>query len=215
MKGLRMADIKIGRIVVGSFGTNCYVVYREGSDRAIFIDPADHGQQIHKKMLDNGFKIEAILLTHAHFDHMLGASDLRKASGAKIYALDAEQPLCESTQLNLSEMTGRACTIKPNAYLKDGEETELAGIPFKVIATPGHTAGSCCYYFEEAGFVVCGDTIFEESVGRTDFPTGSSSQLIRSIKEKIFTLPDETSLYPGHGDSTTVEHEKKYNPFCQ
>lgn len=210
-----MADVKIGRMVVGSFGTNCYVVYREGSERAIFIDPADYGAQIHKKMLDNGFKVEAVLLTHAHFDHMLGASDLRKASGAKIYALDAEQALCESTELNLSEMTGRACTIKPNAYLKDGEEVELAGITFKVIATPGHTAGSCCYYFEEAGFVVCGDTVFEESVGRTDFPTGSSSQLIRSIKEKIFTLPDETQLYPGHGDSTTVEHEKKYNPFCQ
>ena len=210
-----MAEIKIGRMVIGSYGTNCYLIYREGGKEAIFIDPADHGQQINQKVLEKGFQISAILLTHAHFDHMWGANDLRKASGAKLYALDAEQVLCESAQANVSEWAGRAATVKPNTYFKDGEEVTLAGITFKVIATPGHTAGSCCYYFEEAGFLVCGDTIFEESVGRTDFPTGSSSQLIRSIKEKIFTLPDDTVLYPGHGDSTTVEHEKKYNPFCQ
>lgn len=210
-----MAEIKIGRMVIGSYGTNCYLIYREGGKEAIFIDPADHGQQINQKVLEKGFQISAILLTHAHFDHMWGANDLRKASGAKLYALDAEQPLCESAHANVSEWAGRAATIKPNAYFKDGEEVTLAGMTFKVIATPGHTAGSCCYYFKEAGFLVCGDTIFEESVGRTDFPTGSSSQLIRSIKEKIFTLPDDTVLYPGHGDSTTVEHEKKYNPFCQ
>lgn len=210
-----MAEIKIGRMVIGSYGTNCYLVYREGSREAIFIDPADYGQQIHQKMQERGFQVSAILLTHAHFDHMWGASELRRASGAKLYALDAEQPLCESAHANVSEWAGRATTIKPNGYFKDGEEVTLAGISFQVIATPGHTAGSCCYYFKEAGFAVCGDTIFEESVGRTDFPTGSSSQLIRSIKEKIFTLPEDTVLYPGHGDSTTVEHEKKYNPFCQ
>ena len=99
-------------------------------------------------------------------------------------------------------------------YVKDGEELEIAGIKCKVLATPGHTAGGTCYYFEEAGFVVCGDTLFAESVGRTDFPTGSMSTLVRSIKEKLFTLPEETTAYPGHGDSTTIGHEKKYNPFC-
>ena len=89
----------------------------------------------------------------------------------------------------------------------------MSGITCKVIATPGHTKGSCCYYFEDAGILVCGDTVFLESVGRTDLPTGSNSQLIRSIRERIFTLPDGVLLYPGHGDSTTVEHEKQYNPY--
>lgn len=210
-----MAEIKIGRMVAGGFSTNSYLIYREGSKEAFFVDPAENGEQIFLKLRELGFEIKAILLTHAHFDHILGASELRRASGAKMYALEEERPLCESAQLNVSEMIGRPCTVKPNYYVKDGEEIRAAGITCKVIATPGHTAGCCCYYFEEAGILVCGDTIFQESVGRTDLPTGSAGQLVRSIKEKIFTLPEETQLYPGHGDSTTVGHEKKYNPFCQ
>lgn len=210
-----MAEVKIGKLVVGSYGTNCYILYREGSNEVIFIDPAQHGEMIYQKLQQKGMVVKGILLTHAHFDHIGGASALRQLSGAKMYALDEEQELCESAHANVSEWAGCPCTVKPNAYLKDGEEITIADVTCKVIATPGHTKGSCCYYVEEAGILVCGDTIFEESVGRTDFPTGSSGQLVRSIKEKIFTLPDETVLYPGHGDSTTVEHEKKYNPFCQ
>ena len=210
-----MAEIKIGKLVVGSYGTNCYILYREGSNEVIFVDPAQHGEMIYQKLQQKGLVVKGILLTHAHFDHIGGASALRQLSGAKIYALDEEKDLCESTQANVSEWAGCPCTIKPNAYLKDGDEITIAGVTCKVIATPGHTKGSCCYYVQEADILVCGDTIFEESVGRTDFPTGSSSQLIRSIQERIFTLPDQTVLYPGHGDSTTVEHEKKYNPFCQ
>lgn len=210
-----MAEVKIGRMVMGGYGTNCYLIYREGSKDVIFVDPADHGDQIYRKMTEKGFRIQAILLTHAHFDHMWGANDLRKLTGAKIYALEEERVLCESARANVSDMAGRACTIRPNVYVKDGDQLTQADVTFQVIATPGHTVGSCCYYFEEGGFVVCGDTIFLESVGRTDFPTGDSSRLIRSIKEKLFTLPDEVKLYPGHGDSTTVGHEKKYNPFCQ
>lgn len=210
-----MAEVKIGRLVMGGCGTNCYLIYREGSKDVIFVDPADHGEQIYRKISEKGFQIQAILLTHAHFDHIWGANDLRKLTGAKIYALEEEKVLCESSQANVSEMAGRACTIRPNVYVKDGDRLTLADITFQVIATPGHTVGSCCYYFEESSFVVCGDTIFLESVGRTDFPTGDSGCLIRSIREKLFTLPDEVKLYPGHGDSTTVGHEKKYNPFCQ
>jgi glyoxylase-like metal-dependent hydrolase (beta-lactamase superfamily II) len=210
-----MAEVKIGKLVVGGYGTNCYILYREGSDDVIFIDPAQHGDMIYQKLQQKGLTVKGILLTHGHFDHIGGASALRQLSGAKIYALDEEQEVCESTHANVSEWAGCPCTIKTNAYLKDGDEITIADVTCKVIATPGHTKGSCCYYVEEAGILVCGDTIFEESVGRTDFPTGSSSTLVRSIKEKIFTLPDETVLYPGHGDSTTVEHEKKYNPFCQ
>ena len=94
------------------------------------------------------------------------------------------------------------------------EEIALAGMTCKVIATPGHTAGGCCYYFAEAGILVSGDTLFAESVGRTDFPTGSMGTLVRSIKEKLFVLPEDTRVYAGHGESTTIGYEKKNNPFC-
>ncbi|MBE5868543.1 MAG: MBL fold metallo-hydrolase [Lachnospiraceae bacterium] len=209
-----MSNIKVARMVVGNLGTNCYLIYREESKEAIIVDPADCGEQIFQKLQSQGFTVSAILLTHAHFDHVLGASDLRRVSGAKLYALEEERPLCENSETNVSAMVGRPCTIRPNTYVVDGQELELAGMTCKVIATPGHTAGSCCYYFEEAEVLICGDTIFQESVGRTDLPTGSASQLVRSIRERIFTLPEETQLFPGHGDSTTVGHEKKYNPFC-
>ena len=95
----------------------------------------------------------------------------------------------------------------------DGQEITLAGITLQVISTPGHTVGGCCYYVKEAGILISGDTLFAESVGRTDFPTGSMGTLVRSIKDKLFVLPDETRVYPGHGDSTTIGHEKEYNPF--
>jgi glyoxylase-like metal-dependent hydrolase (beta-lactamase superfamily II) len=115
--------------------------------------------------------------------------------------------------MNVSKAMKRPCSLEADVYLKDGETMDIAGMHFRVITTPGHTAGSCCYYFEEAGFLLCGDTLFLESVGRTDFPTGSMSDLVRSAKEKLFLLPDDTKVYPGHGDATTIGHEKKYNPF--
>ncbi len=208
-----MAELKIGRMVIGMFGTNCYLVYREGGQEAIVVDPADKGEQIYEALREKGFTVSGILLTHGHFDHIWGSKALREKSDAPIYALDAEAKLCEDDGLNVSRQVGRPYTVVPDVYVRDGEEVCITDITCKVIATPGHTADSCCYYFEEAGFVVCGDTIFLESVGRTDLPTGSGGTLERSIREKIFTLPDSVQLYPGHGDSTTVEHEKKYNPF--
>jgi glyoxylase-like metal-dependent hydrolase (beta-lactamase superfamily II) len=208
-----MADIKIGRMMLGVCQTNCYFVYREGSSKVIFIDPADYGEQIFKAMKDNGFEVAAILLTHGHFDHIWGCSRLRQLTSAPVYAYEGEEKVLLSADLNVSADAGRACTVKANTLLKDGEEVTVEGMTFKLIATPGHTQGSCCYYFEEANMLISGDTLFEESVGRTDLPTGSMSTLVRSVKDKLFVLPDDTVVYPGHGDSTTIEHEKKYNPF--
>ena len=132
----------------------------------------------------------------------------------KIYAGEAEKDFLRDTKSNLSKDMGRPVTVTADVYLKDGEELDLDGIRIKVLATPGHTAGGVSYYFPEGGFLICGDTLFQDSVGRTDFPTGSMSTLVRSVKEKLFTLPEETIVYPGHGDSTIIGHEKKYNPFC-
>lgn len=208
-----MSDVKIGRMMIGSYQTNCYFLFREATKKAIVIDPADNGGLIYDKLTQNGFSVEAILLTHGHFDHIWGSKELRELSGAKIYALDKEQTLCESVDNNLSAMVGRAYTVVPDEYVTDGAELIFDTISFKVIATPGHTIGSCCYYVEKAGILISGDTLFQESTGRTDFPTGSMSSIVRSIREKLFVLPDETKVYPGHGDSTTIGYEKKYNPF--
>lgn len=207
--------MKIGRIVVGNVQTNCYFLYKEGKNEVIFVDPADQGEGIYDKLKEAGFDVAGILLTHAHYDHIGSAEKLRELSGAKIYACEAERQLCGDPRLNLSGMFGRKITINPDVYLKDGEEVTIAGMTCKMIATPGHTAGSCCYYFEEGGILISGDTLFLESTGRTDFPTGSMSEIVRSIKEKLFVLPDDVKVYPGHNDATTIGHEKKYNPFVQ
>lgn len=219
-----MSEIKIGRMVLGSCQTNCYFLYRTGESQAIVVDPADQGEKIYGALERNGFQVAGILLTHGHFDHIWGCKALREAANAaagdkgaarvQVYACEAEKELLEDARKNVSEMAGRPYTMEADVYVKDGDQINIAGMTCRVIATPGHTAGGCCYYFEEPGFLLCGDTIFLESVGRTDFPTGSMSTLVRSVQEKIFVLPDDTKLYPGHGDDTTVEHEKRYNPFC-
>lgn len=209
-----MGEIKIGRMVLGTCSTNTYFVYREGSQDAVVIDPADYGEHIFESLQKNGFRVAAILLTHGHFDHIWGCEKLRALSGVKVYANEAEKDLLGDAKKNISAQAGRACTLNADEYLKDGDVLEIAGITFQMIATPGHTPGGCCYYMEEAGMLICGDTLFEESVGRTDFPGGSMSTLVRSIKEKLFTLPESTKCYPGHGGSTTIGYEKENNPFC-
>ncbi|MCR2050127.1 MBL fold metallo-hydrolase [Acetatifactor muris] len=219
-----MAEIKIGRMVLGVCQTNCYFLYREGAHETIVVDPADKGANIYSALAKNGFQVAGILLTHGHFDHIWGLDGLRDAANAaaeaegggpvQAYACEAERELLKSARMNVSEQAGRACETYADVYVKDGQEITLAGMTCTVIATPGHTAGGCCYYFEEAGILVSGDTLFAESVGRTDFPTGSMGTLVRSVKDRLFVLPEDTRVYPGHGESTTIGYEKRNNPFC-
>jgi glyoxylase-like metal-dependent hydrolase (beta-lactamase superfamily II) len=205
--------IKIGRIMMGVCQTNCYFLYEEGTKEVIFVDPADHGEVIFEKLKAAGFSVAGILLTHGHFDHIWGLNKLKELTGAKVYAYEGEKQLLNDRVLNLTEQCGRACEIDADVYLKDGDSVTIAGMEAKVIATPGHTQGSCCYYFEQDKILIAGDTLFEESTGRTDFATGSASEIVRSIREKLFVLSDDVAVYPGHGAQTTIGHEKKYNPF--
>lgn len=208
-----MAELKIGKITLGTCQTNCYFVYKEGNNRVLFFDPADRGDMLYQKLADAGFEVAAILLTHGHFDHIWGVERLKELSGAKVYAFEDEEDLCMDASKNISAAAGRACTVKPDVLLKDGQEISVEGYAFQAIATPGHTAGSGCFYFEADKILISGDTLFQESVGRTDFPTGSMSTLVRSIKEKLMVLPEDVKVYPGHGESTTIGYEKAYNPF--
>ncbi|MBR3601116.1 MAG: MBL fold metallo-hydrolase [Lachnospiraceae bacterium] len=206
--------LKIGKIVMGSVQTNCYFVYKENDNKIIVVDPADRGEYLYNAFKEAGLEVAAILLTHAHFDHIWGCNKLRELSGVQVFALEDEKELCESAKLNVSEDVGRPYTVTVDWYLRDGEKITIEDMEFKVIATPGHTQGSCCYYFEKDNLLISGDTLFEGSVGRTDLPTGNGPTLSRSLKEKLMVLPDETLVFPGHGNSTTIGDEKKYNPFC-
>ena len=214
-----MGNLKIGRMVLGGFQTNCYFIYRDGVQNAgglcpvIFVDPAERGAYIYDTMKQNGFRVAGILLTHGHADHIAGVNELRNLAGAKVYACESEENLLKDMRLNLSAQFGMPCKVTADELLGDGEVCTIADISFKMISTPGHTEGGCSYYFEEGGFLISGDTLFEGSVGRTDFPTGSMGVLVRSIKQKLFMLPEDTVVYSGHGGSTTIGWEKQNNPF--
>ena len=213
-----MKKIKVGCYVVGMIQTNVYFLHREDSGDTILVDPADYGRELCQELSRQGLSVKAILLTHGHFDHMLGAEALKEASGAPIYASALEKELLLDPELNTSNQIGRSCRIKADHYLIDGESVTAAGITLKMISTPGHTEGSCCYYItaEESGgdpILLSGDTLFEESVGRTDLPTGDTYDLTESIRTKLYVLPDNTKVYSGHTGPTTIGHEKKYNYF--
>ena len=207
--------LKIGKIVMGSVQTNCYFLYQEDEKKIIVVDPADKGEYLYNAFKEAGFEVVAILLTHGHFDHIWGSNKLRELAGVQVFAFEDEKDVCESSKLNVSADVGRPYEARVDWYLKDGETVSIDGMEFKVIWTPGHTQGSCCYYFEKDNILISGDTLFEGSVGRSDLPTGDGKLLSRSLKERLMILPDETLVFPGHGNSTTIADEKKYNPFCR
>ena len=213
-------SLEIGYVTLGMAATNSFFVQgktEDGKDlqQVLFFDPADRGDYLVQKLQEHNLQVAAILLTHGHYDHILGVAAMREKTGAKVYAYEGEKDLLSSPNLNLSESIGRPCRVEPDVWLKDGEIFELAGLSITCIATPGHTKGSCCYYIPEHKVLISGDTLFQESVGRTDFPTGSMSEIVRSIREKLFILPEDVTVYPGHGDLTSIGYEKKYNPFVQ
>lgn len=206
--------IKIGKITMGMCQTNCYFVYKEGSKEVIFFDPASNGKHIHDKLKEAGFTVAAIFFTHGHFDHIMGTKELRDLSGAKVYAPTKDKVLLDDAYVNYSAQWATPYTVAADEYISEGQEFDIAGVKFKMIETPGHTIGSCVYYFEEDKVLISGDTLFEGSVGRTDLPTGSMAKLVNSIKDKIFTLPDDVTVYPGHGAATDIGTEKQFNPYA-
>ena len=208
-----MNQIRIERAVLGQVSTNCYQVMNEQTGEMIVVDPADRADLIAARIREMKGTPAAILLTHGHFDHIGAVDELREMFGIECYAMAAEEELLSSVQINLSAMFGHPLTVKADRLLTDGQEITLAGIRIRAIWTPGHTEGGGCYYLPDEKLLFSGDTLFAESVGRSDFPTGSSSKLVRSVREKLMVLPEDTVVYPGHGEQTSIEHEKMYNPF--
>lgn len=208
-----MAVLKLEQYVVGPVQTNCFFVINEKSGEMIIIDPGASAEKLTEKIESAGYKPAAILLTHGHFDHAGGAEELAGHFHIKIYAYEAEKEVLESAEKNSSWMIGKEQTFHADVFLQDEQELTLAGFHIRVLYTPGHTIGGCCYYFGYEDILFSGDTLFQESVGRTDLPTGSMSQLVHSVKEKLMVLPDATVVYPGHGESTSIEAERMYNPY--
>lgn len=201
--------MKIERFLIGIISTNCYIVQNEETKEAVVIDPAAAPAYVLSHVKSMGLEIKAILLTHGHFDHILGLDGWLKEWSVPVYAHMHEKELLEDPKLNMSVVYGAGYGFPNASYTRDGQKIEAAGMEFEVIHTPGHTAGGCCYYMEKEGVLFSGDTLFCHSMGRTDFPTGSEATLIRSIKEKLLVLPEETKVYPGHEAETFIGEEKR------
>ena len=205
--------MKIEKFVTGIISTNCYLVINEETKQTVVIDPAACPSYLMGHIKSEGLQVEAILLTHGHFDHIMGIGDLRKEFPVPVYAHEGDQETLLDPSLNLSISYTDGYTFDGATYVRDGQTLELAGASFQVIHTPGHTPGGVCYYLENEKVLFSGDTLFQNSVGRTDFPNSSMSDLIRSLREKVMALPDDVKVYPGHMGETTIGHERKHNPF--
>lgn len=208
-----MGKIQVDTYVVGMVQTNCYVVSNLETKDCIIIDPGASGQKIAERIKDAGYTPTAVLLTHGHFDHAGAAKTLSDIFSIPVYAHESEKETLADPQKNVGFLIGANESYHADIYLKDEQVIELADFSIKVIHTPGHTEGGCCYYIADEDILFSGDTLFAQSVGRTDFPGGSMSAIVRSIREKLMRLPDDTTVYPGHNDITTIDTERKYNPY--
>ena len=185
---------------VGSIGTNCYLLYDETTKDAAVIDPSDNAKPVAARIKELGLNVRAILLTHGHFDHCGDVKRIRKLTGAQVFVHPADR--------DLPIMLSRG--LEADRDLADGDVLDLAGTQLKVLHTPGHTPGSVCFLCGDLLF--SGDTLFEGSCGRTDFPGGSWPEMLASLR-RLAELEGDYKVYPGHGEETTLEQERRFNPY--
>ena len=200
-------SLVVKNMVLGMIMTNCYIAYDDVVKEAFIVDPADSADEIQLKITELGVKPVAILLTHGHFDHIGAVDELRDKYKIKVYVYEDEKDVMTS-DANLASMIGKRMSVEADEYLRDLQTIIIGGEKIQVIHTPGHTKGSCCFYLPDEKVLFSGDTMFCQSFGRTDFPTGSMSQLISSIKNRLLKLDDDVKVYPGHKEETKIGFER-------
>lgn len=206
--------MQIYRIQMRRVDVNTYVLVNEDKE-ALLIDPGSDYPELIAWLNEEGFKPIGIMLTHTHFDHIIGLDAVRDAFHIEAYSHEIEQDYVTQPDQNLSSLLpGEVLELRPIEHVWSAMgPQEIGPFKFNVAFTPGHSPGHVIYHFPDKEFAIVGDTVFQGSIGRTDLPGGDMDQLLASIREEIFTLPDETVLYPGHGEATNVAMEKQYNPF--
>jgi hydroxyacylglutathione hydrolase len=203
---------------LGPLAANAYLVGDAKTREAAVVDPGQQPGELLRRLQEEGWRVRLILLTHAHADHVGGATMVAQWSGAPLYVAAAEESWLYDPRANLSAWitpeepvrVGKDVRVR---LLEGGETLAVGRVPIRVLGTPGHTPGSLSYHLPQAGAVLTGDTLFRRSVGRTDLPGGDPGQLLRSIRQELFSLPGETQVLPGHGPSSTVQEERDENPF--
>ncbi len=197
---------------MGAMGANCYVFWCEETKQGVVVDPGDEGMQIYRWVTELGIEITRILLTHGHLDHIGAVDELRERFGCPVFIHSRDAEMLTDARKNLSAYFGPGFSFKAaDGFLQDGQLLMVGNKSLKVLHTPGHSPGSVCLLTDEG--VISGDTLFAGSIGRTDFPGGSLDELLRGVETKLLTLPDDTPVYPGHGESTSIGRERVENPF--
>jgi hydroxyacylglutathione hydrolase len=205
------------QLEVGPYMSNCYIVGSEKTKDGMIVDPGAEAGRILEEVQDAGLSIKIIVVTHMHADHIGALAKIKEATKAPfaVHEAEASKGYIDGASAMLSAITGRPSSGIPTVdkKLKDGDKLDIGDLHFTVLHTPGHSPGGIC--LSGPGVVFCGDTLFNFSIGRTDFPGGDYDQIIDSIQKKIMVLPNETKVYSGHGPATTVGVERKANPFLQ
>ena len=210
--------MKIDLFVLGAYQTNCYILRNSAAaGDCLIVDTGLEAGELVDFLQKHKLNPVAVVLTHGHVDHISGLVELReKYPDVKVYIHKLDAEMLTGASSNISSLMGQRFSTAPADFVcEQGDVIESAGIKLEVIHTPGHTPGGVCLYSSDEGIVFVGDTLFADSIGRTDFPGGSMSRLVESIKEKLLTLPDDTVVHPGHGPTTTIAQEKQHNPYLQ
>jgi glyoxylase-like metal-dependent hydrolase (beta-lactamase superfamily II) len=203
-------------LATGPLQCNCQILGDEDSNTALVVDPGDDIPEIEQLLERRGLRVVKILFTHAHFDHIGRAAELKRSTGAPTWLHKLEIPVLESLDQQAAWIgVEPGEKVEIDHYYDQGDAVEFAGHELQVLFTPGHSPGSVSFYIPSLERLIAGDVLFRDSIGRTDLPGGNTQQLMDSIRDKVLTLPDETAVFPGHGPSTTIGRERRQNPFLE